>query len=135
MGNPFRSMGKPRAVGVAVSGDQVMQVARMLLEEHAQSREEATRAQNLVCGNCAGAGQVKSTLADAMIACYACEGTGKPNDKIQALPELTAEDNERLWKLRQLLVKYPKQRGAVLSLIREYFPDMYRDGTAEGAPN
>ena len=138
-GSPFRSMGARRPVSVGVSGSRVIEVARELLAEHAASREAATKAENLVCGNCAGAGQVKSTLADLFVSCFACEGTGKPNDKIQALPDLTHEDRERLWKLRQLLLKYPKQRSEVLGLIRASFPDMYRDGpigeAEEGAPN
>ena len=126
-GSPFRSF-RSAPVKVAFTKDDVVRVARQLLEEHALAREAATRQANSVCGNCTGAGEVASILMPELMAkCWACEGTGKPNDKMVALPELTAEDNHRLWKLNRLLTGYPESRVELLAVIREYFPEMYRD--------
>lgn len=128
----FRSI-KSTPVKVSFSEEQVLAIARTLMEEHAAAREAATRQANMVCGNCKGAGNVASTLMPGQsLTCFACEGTGKPNDKVQSLPELTADDNERIWKIGQLL-KGP-HRVAVAAMIREYFTQMYDDGS-EGAPN
>jgi 1,4-dihydroxy-2-naphthoyl-CoA synthase len=118
MGSIFRSMG----VKTAVKSAKV------------SFREAATKQLNQVCGNCSGAGNVGSTLMPGeSVKCFACDGTGKPNDKVQSLPELNDEDKLRIWKLQQLLEKYPKSRLAIVSLIREQFPDMYQG--ADGAPN
>lgn len=137
MGSPFRSFGaKPLNGQKRIwSEEEVLLTARQLLEEHAASREAATAQHNLVCGNCRGAGNTPSTLMPGeVVTCFACAGSGKPNDAVQALPELSPEDNERMWQLRQLLVNFPKYRPALLALYREAFPLMYRDGS-EGQPN
>lgn len=124
----FRTSPKPRKWDEA----DTVAIARQLLAEHAKSREEATKAANLVCGNCEGSGNAPSTLMPGQfVQCFACEGTGKPNDKMQALPPLSAEDNERIWKIGRLL-KGP-HGGAVLAVVREHFPEMYRD--AEAVPS
>ncbi len=113
----------------------IVATARQLLEEHAQRREEATALANLVCGNCEGSGSMPSTLMPGeSLTCFACAGTGKPNDKIQAIPELLPEDHERMWKIEQLLVNYPAYRVAVLGVIKEFFPTMYAE-RAEAQPS
>ena len=108
----------------------IVAIARDLLEEHAASREAATEANNLVCGNCQGDGNAFSEIAGEMTRCWACEGTGQPNDKVQSLPALSPVDHERLYKLGRLLAG--PHRVAVLGVIREYVPDLFK---SEGAAN
>jgi len=121
----FRSL-KSNPAKVQWTEAQVVDVARQLLEEHAAAREAATLAANRVCGNCSGSGNVDSLLMPGTLTkCWACDGTGQPNDKITSLPELTPQDNERMWKLSRLVQS--EHGGAVLKLIREQFPSMYQD--------
>lgn len=108
----------------------IVAIARELLEEHAASREAATKAHNLTCGACQGSGQAHSEIAGGQTTCWACGGDGKPNDRIASLPALAPIDHERLYKLGQLL-RSP-HRVAVLQVIREYMPDLFR---SEGAVN
>lgn len=127
MSQPFRSFGA-RTLGTPKnwSEAEVVTVARQLLAEHAQSREEATKAANLVCGNCEGSGNAPSTLMPGeFVTCFACEGTGKPNEKMLALPALSPQDNERIWKIGRLLKG--KHGAAVLAVVKEHFPEMYRE--------
>lgn len=131
MASPFRSL-KSNPAKVQWTEAQVVSVARQLLEEHAAAREAAALAVNRVCGNCEGAGTMASTLVPGEVTkCWACEGTGKPTDKIQSLPELTPQDHERMWKLSRLVQGEHGQ--AVLAVIRETFPDLYRE--SDGPPN
>jgi hypothetical protein len=110
------------------TAQEVVAIARQLLEEHAAAREAATKAANLVCGNCQGSGRMPSTLMPGeTLMCFACTGSGKPNEAVQALPDLTEEDRLRMWKIGQLLKG--KHRVAVLAVVREYFPEMYRADT------
>lgn len=131
----FRSLGKPKLARKVWSEAEIVAIARQLLNEHAASREAATKAANLVCGVCKGACFVPSTLMPGeTLACYACEGTGKPNDKAVNLPALGPEDHERIWKIGQLL-KGP-HRFAVLQVIKEAMPDMYSSAEVMGtSPN
>lgn len=125
----------PTLVRSSFSEEQVLTVARQLLEEHAASREAATKQLNAVCGNCQGSGTVASTIAAGhSTQCWACEGTGKPNDQAPTIiPEFTDEDNLRIWKIGQLLKG--KHRLAVVALVREYFPDMYAGREVAGVAN
>lgn len=109
---------------------EIVAIARQLLEEHAASREAATAAFNLTCGACQGSGRAHSEIAGGVTTCWACGGDGKPNDRIKSLPALETADHERLYKIGQLL-KGP-HRVAVLKLIREYMPDLFR---SEGSVN
>ena len=127
MGNPFRSFGSPKAAKVKPrhwSEAEVVATAKQLLTEHIERRIEATKAANLVCGLCEGTGKEASTLMPGeRVPCHACEGTGQPNEHSIACPEFTAEDNERLWKIGQLL-KGP-HRLAVLQVVKEVYPELY----------
>ena len=127
MSNPFRSFGTPKDAKVTPrqwSEAQVVDVAKQLLAEHIERRIEATKAANLVCGLCEGTGKEASTLMPGeRVKCHACEGTGQPNEHSIAVPELTHEDSERLWKIGQLL-KGP-HRVAVLQVVKEVYPEMY----------
>lgn len=134
MGSPFKSLGAKTPKRVSFNEAETVAIAKQLLEEHATAREAATQQLNAVCGNCQGAGNVASTLMPGQTTpCWACDGTGKPNDKVQSLPELSEEDNLRIWKIGQLL-KGP-HRAAIVALIREQFPTMYADGPVEKAAN
>ena len=125
MASPFRSL-QSNPAKVQWTKEKVVSIARQLLEEHAAAREAATLAANRVCGNCSGSGNVDSLLMPGELTkCWACAGTGQPNDKITSLPELTPQDNERMWKLSRLVQS--EHGAAVLKLIRETFPEMYRD--------
>ena len=109
---------------------QIVALATQLLEDHAASREAATKAANLVCGACQGGKTCHSEIAGGVVECWACGGTGAANDKITSLPALAAPDHERLYQLMQLL-KGP-HGTAVLAVVREYMPDLFR---ADGAVN
>ena len=123
MGSPFRSFPSSPAK-VAFNEAQIVQIARVLLDEHVAAREAATRQLNAVCGNCTGSGTMPSTLMPGeFVTCFACAGTGQPNDKVQACPEMTPQDNERIWKIGQLL--NGPHRVAILALIKERYPDLY----------
>lgn len=133
MGSPFRSFAS-KPVKVSFTDEQVLNAARELLDEHEASREAATLEVNQVCGACKGSGVTASTLmVGESMKCYACEGSGKPNATVQSLPQLTQEDHLRIWKLTRLVESYPKCRPALLALIKERFPDMYRDGSEKAA--
>lgn len=123
-GTPFKSFAK------LPTEAEIVAIARQLLEEHAASREAATKAHNLTCGACQGSGQAHSEIAGGVTTCWACGGDGKPNDRIQALPALETADHDRIYKLGRLLAG--PHRVAVLQLIREYMPDLFK---SEGAPN
>jgi hypothetical protein len=120
----FKSLQRPPTEG------EIVAIARQLLEEHAASRKAATDANNLVCGNCQGSGNAFSDIAQQITRCWACEGTGQPNDKITSLPALEHADHERIWKLGQLL--QGPHRVAVLAIVREFMPDLFK---SEGAVN
>lgn len=109
---------------------EIVAIARQLLEEHAASREAATKALNLTCGACQGSGQAHSDIAGGVTTCWACGGNGKPNDRISSLPALEPVDDERIYKLGRLLAG--PHRVAVLKVIREYMPDLFK---SEGAVN
>lgn len=119
----FKSMHGRTAAGQP-SEAEIVAIARQLLEEHAASREAATQAHNVVCGNCQGSGTAYSEIAQQDTRCWACQGTGQPNDKIQSLPALEQADHERLYKIQRLLMG--PHRAAVLQLLRDYMPDLYR---------
>ena len=127
MGSPFRSFGAKPTPQRALrhwSEAEVVTLAKVLLTEHVERRIEATKAANLVCGLCQGSGTQESTLMPGeRVRCHACEGSGKPNEHSIACPEFTAEDNERLWKIGQLL-KGP-HRLAVLQVVKEVYPEIY----------
>lgn len=103
---------------------EIVTIARQLLDEHAASREAATKALNLTCGACQGTGQAHSEIAGGVTTCWACGGDGKPNDKIQSLPALEQADHERLYKLTRLIAG--PHGKAVLQVIREYMPDLFK---------
>ena len=136
-GRAFRSF--PSTPVKAEFGEaRIVGIARQLLDEHVAAREAATLAINQVCGNCKGSGRTEATIIVSSegpftVPCYACEGTGKPNDKVQACPDMTPQDNERIWKIGQLLKG--KHRVAILALIKERYPEMYSSPVDEGAPN
>lgn len=131
MSNPFRQLGPAKRSPLKVNGHaknwteaEVIAITRRLMQEFVEARQAAIDAENVVCGNCKGSGQVPSTLMPGeTLNCFACEGSGKPNDKVQSVPALTAEDNERLWKLGRLL------RGpygaSLIPIVREFAPDLY----------
>ena len=102
----------------------IVTLARQLIAEHQARRIEATKAANRVCGTCEGTGKTASTLMSGeLVPCHHCEGSGQPNEHSIAVPELTHEDNERMWKISQLL-KGP-HRVAVLQVVKEAYPDLY----------
>ena len=127
MGSPFRSFGPKSTAKVKPrhwSEAEVVTLAKVLLTEHVERRIEATKSANLVCGNCDGTGKEASTLMPGeLVTCHACEGTGKPNEHSIACPEFTHEDNERLWKISQLL--QGPHRVAVLQVVKEVYPEIY----------
>ena len=103
---------------------EIVALAKQLLAEHTARRIEATKAANLVCGLCEGTGKTASTLMPGeLVTCFACQGTAQPNQHSIACPEFTHEDNERLWKIQQLL-KGP-HKLAVLAVVKEAYPDLY----------
>jgi hypothetical protein len=127
-GREFRSFpSAPQAAKAGVfSEESVLAAARQLLAEHAAAREAAALAENQVCGSCKGVGTLPSTLMPGEVTkCWACEGSGKPNDKIQSMPALTEEDNLRIYKLGRLFENFPQYRTSLLALVRETFPSMY----------
>ena len=128
MSNPFRSLGTPKVMKLRYpkqwSEEETVGIAKVLLTEHVNRRIEATKAANLVCGLCEGTGRTESTLMPGeRVPCHACEGSGQPNEASIAVPELTREDNETLWKIGQLL-KGP-HRLAVLQVVKEVYPELY----------
>lgn len=125
MSHLFRSYGaKPSAKPRSWSEAEVVTLAKQLLAEHTARRIEATKAANLVCGQCEGTGKTASTLMPGeLVTCFACQGTAQPNEHSIACPEFTHEDNERLWKIQQLL-KGP-HKLAVLQVVKETYPDLY----------
>lgn len=141
MSHSFRSFSNAPTPGRFTSAD-IVNAARQLLDEHAVAREAATRAANTVCGNCKGAGKAPSTLmANELITCWACEGTGAANDKMLALPDLSPDDVTRLWKLNQLVVKEtakaqagaPNCLGELFAVIKERYPTLYEDSETQAA--
>lgn len=118
---PFASF-KPKPP--APTESDVVAAARQLLEEHAASREAATKAANMVCGACQGSGQAHSEIAGGVMICWACGGNGQPNDRITSLPALDSHDRERLYKLQWLLCG--PHRSVVLKVIQEFMPDLYK---------
>lgn len=85
---------------------EIVAIARQLLEAHAASREAATQACNLQGAH------------------------GTPPDRMTSLPALEPVDHARLDQLGQLL--QGAHGTAVLAVIREYMPDVFRSA---GAPH